>query len=171
MYFFWGRTRLERFWTRWAQGLRQQLVIALLLFVVFLALRLPLRAQALVNWDAANFALGTRIFDVQHHQPHPPGYIGYVALGALLNRLTGDANASLTLLSAVSGGVAPAALFILAARWMARPYALLSAVQFGLSPVLWYYSEVALTYSIELVSRPAMVSRCASSSGGSVTST
>jgi hypothetical protein len=32
-----------------------------------------------------------------------------------------------------------------------RHYALTTALAFGLSPVVWYYSEVALSYSTEMV--------------------
>ncbi|MFP4284970.1 MAG: hypothetical protein ACLFQG_05400 [Desulfovermiculus sp.] len=118
--------------------------------LAFLALRLPCRAEFLVNWDAVNYALGTNLFSLEHHQPHPPGYIGYVALGWLLNHLTGDANMSFTLLSTASGALAPAALFLLAYRFMPWVYALVTALAFGLSPVVWYYSEVALGYSLAM---------------------
>lgn len=124
--------------------------IALLLFAVFLALRLPFRADFLTNWDSVNFALATRLFDLEVHQPHPPGYIGYVAFGWLLNPLTGDANASLTLLSALSGAAATAGFFLLASLFMSRLYAVASAVLLGVSPLVWYYSSVALSYSVEL---------------------
>ncbi len=123
-------------------------VLGITLF--FLALRLPCRAEFLVNWDAVNYALGTNLFSLEHHQPHPPGYIGYVALGWLLNHLTGDANMSFTLLSTVSGALAPAALYLLATRFMPWVYALVTALAFGLSPVVWYYSEVALGYSLAM---------------------
>lgn len=124
--------------------------IVLALFLGFLLLRLPFRAEFLVNWDAANFALGVREFDLEHHQPHPPGYIGYIALGRLLYPLTGDANAALTWISVVSGAVAPAGFFLLARRFVAWRAALASAVLLGLSPLVWYYSGVALTYALEL---------------------
>jgi hypothetical protein len=124
--------------------------IPALLFAAFLPLYLPFRSRFLVNWDAVNFALGTLEFDLQHHQPHPPGYIGYIAAGWLLNHVTGDANTSLTLLSVVSVAAAPAGFFLLASLFMERRHALWSAVLLGLSPLVWYYSGVALTYAVEL---------------------
>jgi len=66
-----------------------------LLAVLVLVTRWPFRTTYLFNWDAANFALGIRSFDVTQHQPHPPGYPYYVGLGALLNGITGDANTAL----------------------------------------------------------------------------
>ncbi|MEX0762820.1 MAG: hypothetical protein WD208_00580 [Dehalococcoidia bacterium] len=125
-------------------------LIFLGLFFGFLILRLPFRSEFLINWDAAQFAMATRTFDLQHHQPHPPGYIGYIVLGRMLNFFTGDANASFTLLSAIGGGVAPAALFVLGRSFMSNRYAVITAILFGLSPILWYYSSVALTYTVEV---------------------
>lgn len=121
-----------------------------LLFAAFLPLYLPFRSRFLVNWDAVNFALATLSFDLEHHQPHPPGYIGYVFAGWLLNHLTGDANTSLTLLSVVSAAAAPAGLYLLASLFVQHRHALWSAILLGLSPVVWYYSGVALTYAVEL---------------------
>src|SRR5438445_13725936 len=54
--------------------------------------RWPYRACMLYNWDAVQFALALREFDVAKHQPHPPGYLLYVALGRLLNASLGDPN-------------------------------------------------------------------------------
>ncbi|MFW6056077.1 MAG: hypothetical protein ACOC9B_02040, partial [Chloroflexota bacterium] len=125
-------------------------LIALVLFAGFLILRLPFQAEYLISWDAANYALGTELFDLEYHQPHPPGYIGYIALGWLLNHLTGDPNTSFTMLSAVSGAAAPAAVFLIASYFTSRKYAVIAAVLFGLSPVVWYYSEVALGYALEM---------------------
>ena len=34
----------------------------------------------LYNWDAVQFALALREYATVEHQPHPPGYILYVAL-------------------------------------------------------------------------------------------
>lgn len=124
--------------------------IALLIFAAFLLIRLPFRADFLLNWDSVNFALGTQMFNLEHHQPHPPGYIGYIALGWLMNLFTGEANASLTFLSALGGAAAPAAFFLLASLFLSRGYALMSSVLLGVSPVVWYYSSVALSYSVEL---------------------
>ena len=119
------------------------------LFTAFFILRLPFRSRFLVNWDAVQLALGTSAFDLHRHQPHPPGYIGYVALGRVFNAVTADPNSSLTLISALGGGLAPAALFVLARRFLPAPYPLVAALLFGTSPLLWYYSEVALTYAAE----------------------
>ena len=122
--------------------------VPLLLFVAFVVVRLPFRSEFLVNWDAVNFALGIESFDLGTHQPHAPGYIGYIVLGRALAALTGDANSGLTLLSVLAGGALPATAYLLAKRFLRSPYALLAAVLLGSSPVVWYYSSVALTYVV-----------------------
>jgi hypothetical protein len=51
------------------------------LSLVFLAAHLPLLPPTLEDLDSINFALGVAEFDVAKHQPHPPGYPVFIALG------------------------------------------------------------------------------------------
>lgn len=51
------------------------------LAIVFLAAHLPFLPPTLEDIDSINFALGVRDFDVAKHQPHPPGYPLFIALG------------------------------------------------------------------------------------------
>jgi hypothetical protein len=51
------------------------------LALVFLAAHVPFLPPTLEDLDSINFALGVRHFDVAAHQPHPPGYPVFVALG------------------------------------------------------------------------------------------
>jgi hypothetical protein len=48
---------------------------------VYLAAHLAFLAPSLEDIDSINFALGLRHFDVAQHQPHPPGYPVYMAVG------------------------------------------------------------------------------------------
>ncbi|MFN2555487.1 MAG: glycosyltransferase family 39 protein [Nitriliruptorales bacterium] len=139
--------RLQQAWSALPESRRDWLLAGVLL-LLSLALHLPLRGRYLTNWDSVNYALGVRDFDLVHHQPHPPGYIGYIAVGRLLSYLTGEASAALTLLSAVGGSFATAALYLLVRRFTASRHALVAAVLFGTSPLVLYYSAVALTYIV-----------------------
>ncbi len=132
-------------------------VVTALLFFGFVLLRLPFRAHFPVNWDAVQLALGTQSFDLHHHQPHPPGYIGFIGLGRLMNHLTGDPVFSLTLLSIVAGALAPAMFYWYSRNWLQHRSAILTAVLFGLSPLVWYYSSVALSYAAELAAGMALM--------------
>jgi hypothetical protein len=58
---------------------RTEAVIA----AAYFATHLPFLAPSLEDSDSINFALGLREFDPAQHQPHPPGYPLYIALGRL----------------------------------------------------------------------------------------
>ena len=61
-------------------------ILAVSLAVLTLVTRWPYRLRLLPTWDAIQFALALGEYDVVRHQPHPPGYILYVALGRLAGR-------------------------------------------------------------------------------------
>jgi 4-amino-4-deoxy-L-arabinose transferase-like glycosyltransferase len=94
-----------------------------------------------------------RNFDVAHHQPHPPGYIGYIALGRLFQLVFGDANAALVALSIAGECVAVVIAFLFAKSLFGRTPALATALALISSPLYWYYGEAANTYALE----PALV--------------
>ena len=71
-----------------------------------LATRWPYRAALLPTWDAVQFALALERYDVVRHQPHPPGYILYVALGRLAEMVMGDPVAALGGLAMLASAVA-----------------------------------------------------------------
>lgn len=112
--------------------------------------RIPFRAAYLVNWDSVNFALGVETFDLASHQPHPPGYLGYVFLGRIIDWFVGDPVLALTAISIVAGATATMGVYLLATRFVSERAALLAAGLFGTSPLVWYYSEVPLTYIVEV---------------------
>ena len=51
--------------------------------LAYLLAHLPFLAPSLEDIDSINFALGLHHFDPALHQPHPPGYPVYIALGRL----------------------------------------------------------------------------------------
>ena len=111
--------------------------------------RLPFRTHYLANWDASQFALGMRSFDLAHHQPHPPGYIGYIALGRLFLPLFGDANATLVALSIAGEAAAVAVAFLFARAVFGRFAGWAAGLALLVAPLFWYYGEVANTYALE----------------------
>ena len=111
--------------------------------------RIPFRARLLPSWDAVQFALALRDYDVVKHQPHPPGYLLYVALGRGLDLLLDDPTGSLTWLAILASGAAVAGLYVLAWRLFGRPTALAAASGFLVSPLFWFHGEVALSYAVE----------------------
>jgi hypothetical protein len=62
---------------------RARIAILVIATVAFALFRVWARAQSLWDWDEALFSLALRDFDVARHNPHPPGFPLYVALGQL----------------------------------------------------------------------------------------
>ena len=98
-------------------------VLCSALAAAYLVFHLPFLAPSPEDIDSINFALGLTDFDVARHQPHPPGYPVYIALGRLslsvvhlvspgLDIVRADAIA-LAVWSALAGAVAILAAFAL----------------------------------------------------------
>jgi hypothetical protein len=111
--------------------------------------RLPYRARMLYNWDAVQFALALREYDVVKHQPHPPGYILYVALGRLVNVWLRDPTAAYVVLAVIFSGVTTFLVYALARFVYDRATALAAASLLAVSPLFWFYGSVGLTYAGE----------------------
>ncbi|MCL6648994.1 MAG: glycosyltransferase family 39 protein [Chloroflexi bacterium] len=121
-------------------------VILATLALATLLSRLPFRTSMLFNWDSANFALATRWYDVTQHQPHPPGYLLYVAVGRLLLPLFDEANAALVAVSlALSVGVPPLT-YLLGKALFGRLVGLGAALFVLTSVTFWSYGGLALAY-------------------------
>src|SRR4029079_19585558 len=71
--------------------------------IVFLAAHLPLLPRTLDDVDAMNFALGLRLFDPAHHQPHPPGYPIFMLLGKMSLAFVHNEAVALAFWGAVAG--------------------------------------------------------------------
>ncbi len=128
---------------------RVDFACATVLSVLTVLSRLPYRARMLYNWDAVQFALALREYDIGKHQPHPPGYILYVALGRLLNAWLDDPTATYVLLAVAFSGAATFVVYHLALTVYDRPTALVAATLLAVSPLFWFYGSVGLTYAGE----------------------
>src|ERR671919_374729 len=128
---------------------RYDVACALVLAALTVASRLPYRARMLYNWDAVQFALALHEYDVVKHQPHPPGYILYVALGRLAHGWTGDATAAYVLLAVAFSGACTFVVYLLARTVYDRPTAVTAATLLAVSPVFWFYGTVGLSYAGE----------------------
>jgi hypothetical protein len=111
--------------------------------------RLPYRARMLYNWDAVQLALALDEYDVVKHQPHPPGYILYVALGRLVHGWVGDPAAAYVLLAVAFSGAGTFMVYLLARAIYDRPTALTAATLLAVSPLFWFYGTVGLGYAGE----------------------
>src|SRR5262245_17111041 len=123
--------------------------MAVVLSLITVLSRLPYRARMLYNWDAVQFALALNEYDVVKHQPHPPGYILYVALGRLVHGFTGDAVGAYVLLAVLFSGAGTFVVYLLARAMYDRPTAVVAAALLAVSPLFWFYGTVGLTYAGE----------------------
>jgi hypothetical protein len=144
------------------------LCLALGLAVVTLLSRWPYRARMLYNWDAVQFALALREFDVAKHQPHPPGYFLYVALGRLLNASLGDPTLAYVALAMLFSAGSTFVLYALACRLYDRATALVAASLLAVSPLFWFYGSVGLTYAGEAFAASVVAWFAYATLGGSV---
>ncbi len=119
------------------------------LFGLALLIRLPFRTQILYHWDSVNFAFAMRSFDLAKEQPHPPGYILYVWLARLVDLLIGSEPATLVALSVAASAVAVAAMYLLGARMFDGRTGLLAGIFLAVSPLFWFYSEIALPHTLD----------------------
>lgn len=123
--------------------------IALVLFILTLALRLPFVSQTLNHWDSVNHALALTSFNVAAHRPQPPGYILYIGFARLVNFVFPDAQTALVIVSILTSGLAVAFLFLLGTRLSSPAVGLVAALLLLTSPPFWFDGEVALPYVVE----------------------
>ena len=128
---------------------RIDLVCASALSLLTVLSRLPYRARIPYNWDAVQFALALDEYDISKHQPHPPGYILYVALGRLVNTWLADPTASYVVLAVAFSGLTTFVVYYLARAVYDRATALAAATLLAVSPLSWFYGAVGLTYAGE----------------------
>jgi 4-amino-4-deoxy-L-arabinose transferase-like glycosyltransferase len=127
--------------------------VAAALFLGILATRIPFMTAHLWAWDSGLYARALEegfyvTADPATQRPHPPGYIWYIGAAALVRGVTHDSNAALVVISMVSGAAGAALLYLIAGRHVRRRVALVAALAYGLSPVVWTYSEVAYPYTL-----------------------
>lgn len=132
-------------------GPRAGLVLLGSLAAVFI-LRWPLRSAYFYEWDSVQFALGARHFDINLHQPHPPGYPLWVLLIKGLGALWPDPNEVQILLAMAATAGALAALYLLAQQLGGRLQGLVAWTLFLWAPPVVLYSTVATTYPVDLLS-------------------
>lgn len=126
-------------------------LLALALLALALGTRLPFRSQMLHHWDSVNYALAIDHYDVRLHQPQPPGYFLYVALGAMANVILRDPQQSYVALSVLCSGLAAIALYYLGRRMYGRTVGWVAAVFLLASPSFWFYGEIAMPHTADAV--------------------
>ncbi len=137
---------------------RTDLLLACLLAGLAALSRIPLRAQLLPTWDAVQFALALRGYDVVRHQPHPPGYVLYVGAARALAPLLADPAQSFVWLAIGASVATVFATYRLAWMLFGRTAALVAAAGLLVSPLFWVNGLVGLPYTLEAAIATIVVS-------------
>jgi hypothetical protein len=125
------------------------LALAVVLAALTVASRMPFATRVLPTWDSVQFALALREYDVVKHQPHPPGYILYVAAGRAVDAVLGDPARSLGWLSIAASALTVFLVYRLAGLLYGRATALLAAAGLALSPLFWFHGAIGVSYAAE----------------------
>lgn len=124
---------------------REWLILALLT-ILTAASRLLARAKTLWDWDEAQFVLAVADYDVVHHQPHPPGFPGFILVARALERITGDEFSALQLIVLAGASLLFPAVFALARSLGFRFVPALSAgLLCAFFPNVWLYGGTAFS--------------------------
>lgn len=125
--------------------------VALGLFVLTILLRLPFQSQYLYHWDSVNMAFGMQDYNVPAGAPHYPGYIVYIALANVVDVLFRDPQRTLVFISLVSSGLATVVLFYFGRELFNPVSGLIASLFLIASPLFWFYGEIALPHSLDLL--------------------
>jgi hypothetical protein len=139
---------------------RRDLVTAIAFFLAVLMLHTPFRTRYAFLWDSVEFIEGMRAYSVVLGQPHPPGYFLYVMAGRLVNVFVGNPNASLVGISLVAGSGLSGVMYLLGTAMFGRRVGVMAALVMLTSPLVNFYSCVALTYVLDAVLICALVLWC-----------
>lgn len=115
--------------------------------------RVPFVTHTLFQWDSVLYANALeRGFHVDteigSERPHPPGYVFYVLLAALVRLVASDSNGALVAIAVVASAGAVAVTYLLARRFAPRSIAAACALGLAASPLFWQQSEVGLPYTL-----------------------
>jgi hypothetical protein len=119
----------------------------LIIAAIYLVAHVAFLAPSLEDIDSINFALGLRHYDVAQHQPHPPGYPVYIALGRMAKtalEAIGPSpgsprmeSLSLAIWSPIAGAVALIAAYSIFAAVSTSSMALWATALLAASPLFW----------------------------------
>lgn len=96
-------------------------------------------------------AFGMQHYDVLNGAPQFPGYIVYIALAQAVDVLFNDPQRAMVFISILSSGLATVVLYCLGREMFNSTTGWLAALFLISSPLFWFYSEIALPHSLDLL--------------------
>ncbi|MGB9977970.1 ArnT family glycosyltransferase [Methanobacterium sp.] len=132
-----------------AQKFRLDFLILLILGLLVVITRVPFTSKFLYEWDSVNYSLAFENYNILQQQPHPPGYLLYVALGKAVNYIFNDPNTSLIFLSITFSILSTILIYFMAKEVFSRKIGIISALLLIFNPFIWFYGEIASIYIFE----------------------
>ena len=132
-----------------AQKFRLDFLIPLILGLLVVITRLPFTSKFLYEWDSVNYSLAFENYNILQQQPHPPGYLLYVALGKAVNYIFNDPNTSMIFLSVLFSVLSVILVYFMAKDIFSRKVGIISALLIIFNPFIWFYGEIASIYIFE----------------------
>lgn len=124
-----------------------------IIFIILslLILRVPFFSHYLFDWDAVQLALGMDNFNIQGHEPHPPGYFLYVYLAKFFDIIFHNQNLSLIVVNVVLSTIALIIFYLISKKiFKNKILSTLSSFLFITNQFIWFHSEFANVYIIDL---------------------
>ncbi|RMF50467.1 MAG: DUF2723 domain-containing protein [Anaerolineae bacterium] len=113
--------------------------------------RVPFFAPFPTSFDALNYMRALEHMDVRLHQPQPPGYPLYIIAGRVLLWWLHEPHRALLWLSALGSALAGLGIYALGKRLYSPRTGWLAALFLVTAPAVWYQSEVAAPYTLDLM--------------------
>ena len=119
-------------WQRW------EWLVVVGLFVLAVCTRWPMRVSSLEEFDSANYALALQEFNIEKHQPHPPGYLFFIGAARFAQLWIPDPIQALTAVQVVSGALSLMLFYGLLRLCMPPAWALGSTLLVTFSAQVWF---------------------------------
>lgn len=141
----------RKYWATYMAQSKELLTVAVLILVAAFALYWPQRAKYLYDTDSVGFARGAVDYNIARGQPHPPGFPIWIVLVRATALIAGSSNTAMVLLSIgfTSAGAIP--LYCLATRLQGSRAGVLVVVLLLLTPNVLLFSQVALSYTVDIL--------------------
>jgi len=125
-----------------------EILVVVFLFMASLLSSSLFRASTLSTHDAVNYALALKDYNIALHQPHPPGYVAWIALLKIFS-LVFDPNTASIILNAVFEGFTAYMLYRLLSKHfnIEKDVSLAASVSWLLNPISWWYRATAENYA------------------------
>ena len=120
-----------------------------LLAAAVVATRLPFISRKLYEFDSVDFAVATFRFSLEQVTPHFPGYILHILFAKVLLLFTRDVNLAFVLVSIILSIGSVLFLWRAGAALRGERVGFMTAVIWLVTPIFWFYGEVATSYMYE----------------------